>query len=106
MTTIKRDYAPVLEACDAIPSDATRDDRMGVFVRALWDAIGDETGATCSWLGFYVADGHGMTLVVREPKPACSPIALHGACGRALLEKTTLVVRDVASLGDGYVACD
>lgn len=106
MSTTERDYTPVLRACDAIPQDATRDERMGVFARALWEAIGDPTGASCSWLGFYVASGDEMLLVVREPKPACSPIGLHGACGRSLLEKTTLVVRDVASLGGGYVACD
>ncbi len=115
--TIQRNYAPVLEACDAIPPGAKRDHRMGVFVRALWDAIGDPTGASCSWIGFYVGPGvrtpeggvpgdDEMLLAVREPKPACSPIGLHGACGRSLLERRTLVVTDVAHLGEGYVACD
>lgn len=117
MTTAKRNYAPVHEACDAIPTDATRDDRMGVVVRALWDAIGDPSGARCSWLGFYVGPGvatpegdvagaQEMLLAVREPKPACSPIGLHGACGRSYLQRETLIVRDVAALGAGYVACD
>ncbi|GAB4550876.1 MAG: hypothetical protein Tsb0013_12790 [Phycisphaerales bacterium] len=117
MTTTRRDYTPLLEACDAVPHGASRDLRMGVFVRALWEAIGDETGASCSWVGFYVGpdeptpdgqrggDGE-MLLAVREPKPACSPIGLHGACGRSWLRGETLVVTDVAHLGEGYVACD
>ena len=38
--------------------------------------------------------------------PACSPIGLHGACGQAYLSRQPLVVRDVAALGENYVACD
>ena len=117
MHHIQRDYTPFLEACDAIPADASRDERMGVFVRTLWDAIGDPTGALCSWAGVYVGPGERtpegdvagdgeMLLAVREPKPACSPLGLHGACGRSHLEGETLVVTDVERLGEGYVACD
>ena len=68
-------------------------------------------------MGFYVGPGERvpeggvageaeMLLAVREPKPACSPIGLHGACGRAYSDRTVLVVNDVAALGAGYVACD
>ncbi|MEM1422618.1 MAG: GAF domain-containing protein [Planctomycetota bacterium] len=117
MSRITRDYTPLLQACDAIRADASRDERMGVFVRTLWDAIGDGSGATCSWVGFYVGPGGRtpggdvagegeMLLAVREPKPACSPVALHGACGRAHLAGETMVVSDVEKLGEGYVACD
>ncbi len=64
-----------------------------------------------SWMGFYEADAPApattcMRLVQREPKPACSPIGLHGACGQALTSGRALVVRDVADLGQGYIACD
>lgn len=47
-----------------------------------------------------------MVLVARRDKPACSPIGMHGACGRGLLSKRPLVVRDVTALGAGYIACD
>jgi len=115
--TTTRNYSALLEACDALPDGATRDERMSVFASALWGAIGDASGAACSWVGFYVGPGERtpegdvagadeMLLAAREPKPACSPIGLHGACGWSYRERTTLVVADVASLGAGYVACD
>ena len=47
-----------------------------------------------------------MTLAAREPKPACSPIGLHGACGQSFTSAKPLVVKDVAQLGAGYIACD
>jgi putative methionine-R-sulfoxide reductase with GAF domain len=47
-----------------------------------------------------------MLLGPRRDKPACSPIGLHGACGRSLLSGRALVVTDVATLGEGYIACD
>jgi putative methionine-R-sulfoxide reductase with GAF domain len=47
-----------------------------------------------------------MVLAARRPKPACSPIGIHGACGQSLVAARTLVVRDVAELGAGYIACD
>ena len=47
-----------------------------------------------------------MILGPRRDKPACSPIGLHGVCGKALLSKETLIVRDVKELGDDYIACD
>ena len=47
-----------------------------------------------------------MILGARRPGPACSPIGIHGACGQALVSRQTLVVRDVADLGAGYIACD
>ncbi|MGP1309791.1 MAG: GAF domain-containing protein, partial [Phycisphaerales bacterium] len=42
----------------------------------------------------------------RRDKPACSPIGMHGACGKCFLSGETLVVRDVKDLGPNYVACD
>jgi putative methionine-R-sulfoxide reductase with GAF domain len=47
-----------------------------------------------------------MLLDACRDKPACSPIGLHGACGRSWQEQRSLVVRDVRSLGAGYIACD
>lgn len=82
----------------------TRTARMQAVVDALWDAL-HLTGV--SWLGFYVHEG-GDELVLgpRRDEPTCSPIGLHGACGRAFKEREPLVVQDVTELGEGYIACD
>jgi putative methionine-R-sulfoxide reductase with GAF domain len=90
----------------ALPPDADRHVRMQAFVRAAWEPLAP-TGV--SWLGFYErdpSDASQLLLAAREPKPACSPIGLHGACGQCLLAARPLVVRDVAELGAGYIACD
>jgi|GEM_PF-565075 len=84
------------------------EDRCAAFVAALWPTL---SVAGASWAGFYLdrpgsPDAERLVLGAREPKPACSPIGLHGACGRCLLSRSILVVRDVSSLGAGYVACD
>ncbi len=82
-------------------------------VELLWGAFGEPdparpTRGMVSWVGFYAKapDADEMALVCREPKPACSPIGLHGMCGRGLRERTAFVVRDVGVLGEGYIACD
>ena len=83
-----------------------RDDRMRRFVKVAWTGL-SPTGV--SWLGFYErdpSDASRLLLAAREPKPACSPIGLHGACGQCLRSARPLVVRDVAELGAGYIACD
>ena len=78
--------------------------RMQVFVGALWDVL-HPTGV--SWVGFYLhEDGDELILGPRRDKPACSPIGLHGACGQTFTHRMPLVVRDVADLGEGYIACD
>ena len=80
----------------------------------LWEALAP-TGV--SWIGFYVGPGvpageggvagpEQMLLAPRRDKPACSPIGLHGVCGRGWRERRSIVVRDVAVLGADYVACD
>mgnify|MGYP001452204724 CR=1 FL=1 len=91
----------------------SRADRMRTIADALWDALSPRG---VSWIGFYeiaregndhaVEPGSAMLLGPHRDKPACSPIGMHGACGQAFTEKTTLVVTDVAQLGEGYVACD
>lgn len=101
-----RDYAGLqarlIEACRGIDDRTTL---MSTVVELLWETLGD---ARVSWLGFYVydAESDSMLLSAREPKPACSPIGMHGACGRSFLERRAIVVGDVSALGDGYIACD
>lgn len=77
---------------------------MQAFVDAVWPHL-HPTGV--SWLGFYLHEG-GEQLVLgpRRDKPACSPIGLHGACGKVFTTRKPLVVRDVAELGPNYIACD
>ena len=81
-----------------------RQQRMRAVVDTLWEALKD-TGI--SWVGFYLHEGRDdLVLGPHRDKPACSPIGLHGACGRAFRERRPLVVRDVAALGQNYNACD
>ena len=106
--TTDRDYAPLRGRAMDIARLPLREERMEAFVALWWDAFA-ATGV--SWVGFYVdhpgePDDRRMTLAARRPKPACSPIGVHGACGQCLLAGRTLVVRDVRDLGEGYIACD
>lgn len=99
-----RDYTGLLSACRSLTGD--RAARMAGLVDLAWDMLVNED---VSWLGFYVPDPENaeqMLLGPRRDKPACSPIGMHGACGQSFVRHTTLVVRDVAALGEGYVACD
>jgi putative methionine-R-sulfoxide reductase with GAF domain len=103
-----RTYAPLREGARAIAALPGREARMQAFVALVWPAM---AAAGTSWVGFYVEDpgapeDRGLLLAAREPKPACSPIGLHGACGQCFRAGRPLVVRDVADLGAGYVACD
>lgn len=82
-------------------------------VELIWGAFGEPdperpSRGLVSWVGFYAKtpDAEEMTLVCREPKPACSPIGLHGMCGRGWRERAAFVVRDVGVLGAEYIACD
>ncbi|MCH8911931.1 MAG: GAF domain-containing protein [Planctomycetes bacterium] len=78
---------------------------MQSVVDELWAQFSD-TGV--SWVGFYlyVPERDEMVLGPRRDKPACSPIGMHGACGRAFRDDTPLIVRDVKELGESYIACD
>lgn len=101
-----RNYDQIGRELDrAISPDMSRGDRMRVFVDTLWPHL-SPTGV--SWLGFYSREpgADEMILEARRDKPACSPIGLHGACGQSCTTKTTLVVTDIAILGERYVACD
>ena len=99
-----RDYLALARAV-AIPANAGRERRMQLAADALWDAL-RPTGV--SWIGFYTArpGDDQMLLGPRRDKPACSPIGMHGACGRAFQSRRGLVVTDVKHLGENYVACD
>ena len=101
----------VLRRADAIAGIASADDRMKAFVELWWGSARCESGEAMSWAGFYLdqpgePDAARLVLGHRLPKPACSPIGVHGACGQSLLAGRSLVVIDVADLGAGYVACD
>ncbi len=88
----------------AVNASGDREHRMRLVVDALWTLLHDKG---CSWIGFYLkTDGEELVLGPRRDKPACSPIGLHGACGRCWLLRRPLLVTDVAKLGAGYIACD
>jgi putative methionine-R-sulfoxide reductase with GAF domain len=102
----ERDYAPIARAvAAAIKPGMVRRECMAAIVNVLWEHL-HATGV--SWIGFYTREpgADEMLLGPRRDKPACSPIGLHGACGRSCLERTSLVVTNVARLGEGYIACD
>lgn len=101
-----RDYESVLSRIRPATSGEDRDAAMRRVADALWEALG---GTGVSWLGFYTKpDGRDeMILGPRRDKPACSPIGLHGMCGRAFLARRPLVLKDAAALDPAaYIACD
>jgi len=105
-----RDYTPLLAA--AAPAH-DRTAAMRLFVDLTWRAFGDEAPTaerkTVSWIGFYERDPANpeqMLLIDREPKPACSPIGLHGMCGRGMVENNSIIIDNVRTLGANYIACD
>ncbi|MFQ5806497.1 MAG: GAF domain-containing protein [Phycisphaerae bacterium] len=95
---------PYQNIAENLAFEGDRQRRVRVFVDALWDAL---SSAGVSWVGFYLHQRNDkLVLGPHRNKPACSPIGLHGACGRAFTEKRPLVVRDVSDLGENYIACD
>ncbi len=76
---------------------------MRSVVDAVWDAL-SPTGV--SWVGLYLPGAGELVLGPCRDKPACSPIGLNGVCGRSYLQRRSVIVRDVRSLGEDYVACD
>ena len=98
-----RDYTPLLAS---LRRGRDETDTMQSAVDALWSAFKSQG---VSWIGFYLKSPENpdeLVLGPRRDKPACSPIGLHGACGRSFLSRRPLVVTDVKFLGDNYVACD
>ena len=98
----ERNYDAVIASIS--PSGDRQRDMQSV-VDTLWIELAP---TNCSWLGFYLKNPHldELTLGPRRDKPACSPIALFGACGRAFQSRTPLIVTDVNNLRAGYIACD
>ncbi|MBW7904336.1 MAG: GAF domain-containing protein [Phycisphaerae bacterium] len=95
-----RPYASIVEELRAAHGEPS----LSRVVDALWEGL-RETGV--SWAGFYLHEsGEELVLGPSRDKPACTPIGLHGACGRAFVRQRPLVVRDVRDLGEGYIACD
>jgi putative methionine-R-sulfoxide reductase with GAF domain len=100
-----RDYARIVSLLGPAAKAGSREACMQRVVDALWDEL---SGKGASWVGFYLKDPNAdeMTLGPRRDKPACSPIGLHGACGRCYISRRALIVTDVANLRTGYIACD
>mgnify|MGYP002398774279 CR=1 FL=1 len=92
-------------AAEKIKDIDSAEQRMETVTDVLWQGMKDKGLA---WVGFYkiTDDRKEMLLVCRQPKPACSPIGLHGVCGRAWKEKKAQVVADVHALGGDHIVCD
>ncbi len=104
--SMMRDYGAIAATvAKSLSPDAGFDCRMQIVVDRLWAQLSD-TGV--SWLGcyLYAPEQDEMVLGPRRDKPACSPISMHGACGRAFRDNTALIVSDVKELGENYIACD
>lgn len=107
-----RDYGPIAAAMRKLAPETDREGRMQAVVDALWGAFGlipdREPSGRISWVGFYgpVPGKEELVLGPRRDKPACSPIGMHGACGRSYLGRKALVITDVTRLGEAYIACD
>lgn len=105
-TRLARDLAPRPSAADGGTAiDPLRLERMRRFVDGAWPALSPQG---VSWIGFYFKDPgkDSMTLGPCRNKPACSPIGMHGVCGRGWIKRRSIIVRDVKVLGHDYVACD
>lgn len=119
VTNRHRDYSLL----DGIAPAGGRAANMQRVADALWDHFQtrDDGDRGLSWVGFYVGPGEEaiaasgevyiagddeMLLAARRDRAACSPIGLHGACGRALMERRTMVITEIANLGRGHVECD
>lgn len=101
-------HGDLSQAASSCHHDPFRHARMQGFVDRAWDAL---SGSGVSWIGFYLEvpgsdDSQRLVLGPRRDTPACSPIGLHGACGRCLVSGVPLVVQDVSELGANYIACD
>ena len=78
---------------------------MREVVDVLWDAF---AGSPYSWCGFYLLapDGRSLLLGPHQDKPACSPLPMHGVCGRVARSGKPEIVPDVKALGEARVECD
>lgn len=59
-----------------------------------------------NWAGFYMSDGEMLVVGPFQGKPACIRIPFgRGVCGRAAVDRETLVVADVDAF-PGHIPCD
>ena len=81
------------------------DRMMREVVDVLWNSFAD---SPYSWCGFYLLalDGKSLVLGPHRDKPACSPLPMHGVCGRVASSGRALVVPDVKALGKAHIECD
>jgi len=101
-----RDYMKIAGKVKASANgDQTTEERMARVIDVLWEEL---KGQGLAWVGFYkiTDDKKEMLLVCRQPKPACSPIGLHGVCGKAWKERKAQIVPDVHALGGDHIVCD
>jgi|YelNatPaOPRAMG01_1025707.scaffolds.fasta_scaffold12998_1 putative methionine-R-sulfoxide reductase with GAF domain len=101
-----RDYAACERRLAAdLPTRLTREERLRACVELLWEHL---RGQGVDWLGVYLINDARDAMLLKEcrPRPACSPIALHGVCGRAWKEGRPQVVPDVTALGEAHIVCD
>ncbi len=113
--TTSRDYTPLIARARegrALPRDAA----MQRACDLVWEAFGlDSPGLSrdgaitrVSWIGFYEkpAGRDEMILLARRDKPACSPLGMHGMCGRCFTAQRPFLVHDATKAAGGYIACD
>lgn len=101
-----RNYQKIAEIAGlAVKELGSAEQKMEVVTNILWEGLKEKGLA---WVGFYkiADDKKEMLLVCRQPKPACSPIGLHGVCGRSWKERKAQVVPDVHALGGDHIVCD
>lgn len=110
MTTARALSLRPYHTIDVVPSPfitepAARERVMRTLIDKLWDLT---SPLGVSWIGFYtkVSGRDEMVLGPSRNKPACSPIGLHGMCGRSYLERKPILIADVRTLGTNYIACD
>ena len=102
----KRNYPEIAAAAGLATKNAgSAEQKMEAITDILWEGIKDKGLA---WVGFYkiTDDKKEMLLMCRQPKPACSPIGLHGVCGKAWKERKAQIVPDVHALGGDHIICD
>jgi L-methionine (R)-S-oxide reductase len=101
-----RDYdACVTEIRRLLEPEDGREERIRAVTDVLWERL---KGEGVAWLGFYTINGakNALALSSCRPKPACSPIGLHGVCGKAWRTGRSQVVPDVYALGEEHIVCD
>lgn len=103
MAAFQREYEPVALALNHVAGDRER--RMREVADTLWRFFRHHG---VSWVGFYTIsqDKESMVLGPSRDTPACSPIGLHGACGKTWRTKRPMIIGDVVNLGPEYIACD